>query len=256
MLAVLAQVVNRPAPQIDLGAVDLSCAFCVVDVRERDQPIVYASPMFLLLTGYAESEVVGKNCRFLQSPDGEVKEGEERKWTGGQEVYAMKHHLRKGREVQVELINYRKGGQRFLNLVTVVPVPDPKTKESDAFFVGFQVDLSEGPSAAMSKLRDGSYLGDYHTMGLPPALLGRSDTYAISRDLPTVLGTGSDIGATQTKINALLLENNSDFIHVVSLKGAYLYVSPSITRALGHDADALIGKSLLDLTHPADRVPL
>lgn len=55
------------------------------------------------------------------------------------QVYAMKYYLGKGREVQVELVNYRKGGERFLNLVTVVPVPDPHTGEQGAFLVGFQV---------------------------------------------------------------------------------------------------------------------
>lgn len=139
MLSVLASVVRRTHPQIDIGPVDMSCAFVVVDVRERDEPIVYASPTFLLLTGYGEHEVVGRNCRFLQSPDGTVGPGEQRKWTGAREVYAMKHHLFKGREVQVELVNYRKGGARFLNLVTVVPVPDTKTGEERAFLVGFQV---------------------------------------------------------------------------------------------------------------------
>ncbi|KZV94378.1 hypothetical protein EXIGLDRAFT_737125 [Exidia glandulosa HHB12029] len=255
MLSILASVVNRTQPQIDIGPVDMSCAFVVVDVREPDEPIVYASPTFLLLTGYAEQEVVGRNCRFLQSPDGAVGAGEDRKWTGAREVYAMKHHLGKGREVQVELINYRKGGARFLNLVTVVPVPDPKTGDDRAFLVGFQVDLSEGPNQAMSKLRDGSYLGDYHTMGLPPALRTHGvENYAVSRDLPAVLGTDAD--DVQNAVAQLLLEHNSDFIHVLSLKGAYLYVSPSITRALGYEPNDLMGKSVSDLCHPADRVPL
>lgn len=34
--------------------------------RERDNPIVYASEGFYTMTGYSQSEVIGKNCRFLQ----------------------------------------------------------------------------------------------------------------------------------------------------------------------------------------------
>jgi PAS domain-containing protein len=37
------------------------------DIRKYDHPIVYASPTFQRLTGYDASEIMGKNCRFLQS---------------------------------------------------------------------------------------------------------------------------------------------------------------------------------------------
>ncbi len=67
MVGVLARVAARRDPQTVLGPVDCSCAFVVVDVRKFDHPTVYASPSFLQLTGYDAHEVVGKNCRFLQS---------------------------------------------------------------------------------------------------------------------------------------------------------------------------------------------
>ena len=34
-----------------------------------DNPIVYASESFIELTGYERSQVLGRNCRFLQGPD-------------------------------------------------------------------------------------------------------------------------------------------------------------------------------------------
>jgi hypothetical protein len=37
------------------------------DVRRYDCPIVYASPTFTALTGYELPQVLGRNCRFLQS---------------------------------------------------------------------------------------------------------------------------------------------------------------------------------------------
>ena len=42
---------------------------------------------------YSMGEVIGKNCRFLQSPDGEVRAGEDRKYTGGSEVYELKKRV-------------------------------------------------------------------------------------------------------------------------------------------------------------------
>lgn len=47
-----------------------------------------------------------------------------------------------------------------------------------------------------------------------------------------------------------------DFIYVVSLKGSLLYVAPAVTRVLGHNPADLVGKSIADLCHPADVVPL
>ncbi|EJC98220.1 uncharacterized protein FOMMEDRAFT_31982 [Fomitiporia mediterranea MF3/22] len=57
-------------------------------------------------------------------------------------------------------------------------------------------------------------------------------------------------------LHLLLLEHLPDFIHVLSLKGHFLYVSPGITRVLGYSPADLIGKSVGDFCHPSDAVPL
>lgn len=36
--------------------------------RDPDMPIIYVSAEFCKMTGYAEKEILGKNCRFLQGP--------------------------------------------------------------------------------------------------------------------------------------------------------------------------------------------
>lgn len=65
----------------------MSTAFCVVDARKRHLPIVYASESFSDLTGYANVDIIGKNCRFLQSPEGKVEQGSPRRFTDGDGVY-------------------------------------------------------------------------------------------------------------------------------------------------------------------------
>jgi hypothetical protein len=59
------------------------------------------------------------------------------------------------KEHQASIINYRKGGQPFVNLITVIPI----TNESNEvmFFVGLQVDLVEQPNAILEKMK-GIYL--------------------------------------------------------------------------------------------------
>jgi PAS domain S-box-containing protein len=143
------RVATRPNPQINIGAVDLSCAFVVTDAKEHDNPIVYCSESFERLTGYSRHEIQQQNCRFLQSPDGKVEAGVKRKYCDDDAVLYLKNAINTRAEAQISLINYRKGGQPFMNLLTMIPVFDESGDVSN--FVGFQVDLVERPSAINSK---------------------------------------------------------------------------------------------------------
>lgn len=149
MLGVLMRVAARPKPQINIGAVDMSCAFVVCDVSQHDIPIVYCSDIFERLTGYSKHEILGRNCRFLQAPDGKVQPGIKRKYVDDQAVLHLKNMISQRQEAQISLINYRKGGQPFMNLLTMIPI----TWDSDEirYFVGFQVDLVEQPTSITNK---------------------------------------------------------------------------------------------------------
>jgi len=57
-------------------------------------------------------------------------------------------------------------------------------------------------------------------------------------------------------LHMLLLEKSPDFIVVLSLKGAFLYVAPSIRLVLGYEPEELVGKNISDYCYPADLVPL
>jgi PAS domain-containing protein len=193
LLSLLARVANRPSPTITLGPVDLTCAFTVVDIRRFDQPIVYASPTFLQLTGYPEVDVIGRNCRFLQAPGGNVQRNDDRRWTNPESVKIMHKAVVAGKECQTSLINYKKGGHAFVNLVSLIPVP-PAQGEEAAFVVGFQVDLTQQPNAILQRLKDGSYVVNYAGGAAGNNLgPGRSKSYAVpkaavSPELRTLLG--------------------------------------------------------------------
>ena len=149
MLGVLMRVATRPNPQINIGAVDMSCAFVVCDVQQHDIPIVYCSDVFERLTAYTKHEILGRNCRFLQAPDGKIKSGVKRKYVDDQSVLRIKKMITARQETQISLINYRKGGQPFMNLLTMIPI---KWDTSEVrYYVGFQVDLVEQPSSVTNK---------------------------------------------------------------------------------------------------------
>ena len=149
MLRVLTQVAARPNPQINIGAVDMSCAFVVCDCTKFDAPIVYCSEMFERLTGYSRHEILGRNCRFLQAPDGKIQAGVKRKYVDDQAVLRIKKKISQRKETQISIINYRKGGQPFMNLLTMIPI----SWDSDEikYYVGFQVDLVEQPTSITNK---------------------------------------------------------------------------------------------------------
>ncbi|KAL0959515.1 hypothetical protein HGRIS_011225 [Hohenbuehelia grisea] len=292
ILSVLGRVANRPNPKVILGPVDLTCSFAVVDTRRHDHPIVYCSPTFCRLTGYEEHEVIGRNCRFLQAPGGNVERGSQRPHSNDAVA-----HLRKAlvadKECQTSIVNYRKDGSAFINLLTVIPIAGgelglPHEEHEVVYHVGFQVDLTEQPNAILRRLRDGSYMVNYsnpsspqsstrdrrgQSVSLPvmsPTLRTMLSDSAFLNSLPLSTSAtpstptqassmSNDKPDTQGKhqlLNTILLEYTPDFIMVVSLKGSFLYVAPSVRSVLGYEADELIGRSITDFCHPKDVVPL
>jgi diguanylate cyclase (GGDEF)-like protein/PAS domain S-box-containing protein len=84
-----------------------------VDATHPDQPVVRVNPAFLAMTGYAEGEVLGRNCRFLQGPD-----------TDAATIAQISAGIREGVPVRCELLNYRKDGTPFWNHLAISPVRD------------------------------------------------------------------------------------------------------------------------------------
>lgn len=265
MLAVLARVAARPSPEIDIGTVDLSCAFVVCDAEKDDFPIVYCSDNFERLTGYTKHAILGRNCRFLQSPDGNVQSGVYRKYVDDDSVLYLKNMINLRREAQISLINYRRGGQPFMNLLTIIPV----TMDSDQvkYFVGFQVDLVEQPNAVTNRNADGSYSINYQRDMMPRYVMNAPESnqnkaelgQTISReDVSAILGSmeQGDTEHVSRLWDKVLLENTDDVIHVLSLKGLFQWVSPSAARVLEYEPNEIIGTALSSVCHPSDIVPV
>lgn len=208
--------------------------------------------------------------------------GSKRKYTDNVAVAHLKRMLNAGKECQASLINYRRGGVPFINLVTVVPIPWEGTDV--VYHVGFQVDLVEQPNAILRNMRDGSYQVNYTVTNPPQPPLrpptGRELTLGLHPDIVEILGNrvnqpgfgqGDDGGKSEWL--KMVLENSDgqsdfcrvkelrrlsliDFIHVLSLKGLFQYVSPSVRRVLEYEPEELMNKNIADICHPSDIVPL
>ena len=231
MMFLQMRVATRPTPQISIGAVDMSCAFVVCDARKFDMPIVYCSATFEKLTGYTKHEILGQNCRFLQAPDGKVESGVKRKYVDDDAVFYLKARCESKRECQISIINYRKGGQPFMNLLTTIPI----TWDSPdiAYIVGFQVDLVDQPGSIMNKNQDGSVVINYQHRQppvyypipqiesrhhIPGTTISRED---VSRLLTSIGAVDSE--ASRRTWDKVLLENTDDVVHVLSLKGLFFF---------------------------------
>ena len=112
-------------------------AMVITNPRKPDNPIEVVNPAFLALTGYRESEVIGRNCRFL---------------SGGETEPAVREQMRmaidQARPVLVDVLNYRKDGSPFRNGVMIAPLFDDDGQLD--YFLGSQVDLERKDAAALS----------------------------------------------------------------------------------------------------------
>jgi PAS domain S-box-containing protein len=108
------------------------------DLEQQDCPIVYASDSFTQLTGYSQAEILGQNCRFLQAPGGKVRRSSTRKHVDKAVVKQMRHALERNEEVALEVTNFKKNGEKFVNLLAMIPVFwDSATPR---YCVGFQAE--------------------------------------------------------------------------------------------------------------------
>jgi PAS domain S-box-containing protein len=95
----------------------------------EDSPIVYANKAFEAITLYSQSEIVGRNCRFLQGADRDQPE-----------LDRLRAAIRDREPVEVVLRNYRKGGQLFFNRLVVKPLLGPSGEV--IYFLGVQYDVT------------------------------------------------------------------------------------------------------------------
>ncbi|CAM9634634.1 unnamed protein product, partial [Ascophyllum nodosum] len=108
-------------------------SFCVTDPQLPDNPIVYASNTFIELTGYDRSQVLGRNCRFLQGPD-----------TDPDAVAKIRKGIEEGKDTSVFLRQYKADGTVFWNHVFVAALRNNDHKIIN--YVGIQHPLEKEPS--------------------------------------------------------------------------------------------------------------
>lgn len=103
----------------------LNAGVVISDARLPDMPIIYVNPKFEQMSGYSSSEVLGRNCRFLQ--------GAELDQPGLAAIRQAIHNQANG---YAKLRNFRKDGSLFVNELFISPVKDETGQVTH--FVGIQ----------------------------------------------------------------------------------------------------------------------
>eukprot|EP01034_Spumella_vulgaris_P029243 gene29243-36260_t len=113
--------------------------FLITDPSLPDNPIVYASDGFCNLTGYKRSDVLGRNCRFLQGPGTDPIANE-----------LIREGLRSHNDVTVCLLNYKADGTPFWNQFYLASLKDREGKIVN--FMGVQCDAGVVPVREMKDI--------------------------------------------------------------------------------------------------------
>lgn len=104
-------------------------AMVVSDPTLPDSPLIYVNAAFEALTGFSASEILGRNCRFLQGP-----------LTDPNDVQRLRDAIARREPIELDLLNHKRDGTPFWNRLMVAPVfcDDGSLR----YFVASQLDVT------------------------------------------------------------------------------------------------------------------
>lgn len=108
---------------LERDEVEMSVVFS--DPHSPDNPMIFVSDEFETQTGYSPDEAVGRNCRFLQGPE-----------TNPHAIEAIRQGLKAETRFTIDILNYRKNGEPFVNRLRIRPIYDGEGRL--IFFAGAQ----------------------------------------------------------------------------------------------------------------------
>lgn len=124
---------------------------------QRGFPLIYVNRMFQQTTGYQKSEIIGRNCKFLQNGG----------YSEQTQILKIAEALREERPIRVKISNFKKDGTPFKNLLALKPIFDVDGKY--CFVVGVQMDCSsETTDAEQIALVDDIIYAIPNVMYCPP----------------------------------------------------------------------------------------
>ena len=106
-----------------------SSGIAIADMRADDFPLIFINPAFEKMTGYSESEAIGRNCRYLQHPE-----------LNQPERVLLRQAIQNKQACTVRIKNYKKNGEMFWNQLQISPIFD--SRNILAYYIGVQTNIS------------------------------------------------------------------------------------------------------------------
>lgn len=101
----------------------------ITDPKKQDNPIIYANQSFYKMFGYTQDEVLGKNCRFLQTHKREQKSIDE-----------IRVALKEQKPITTIVLNHKKNGELIQCELSISPIFDKNAVLQ--YFLGIQKDVT------------------------------------------------------------------------------------------------------------------
>lgn len=147
----MSSAISESILQQAIHSVVAECNFCVTvaDARVNDHPLIAVSPVFEETTGFSAAEILGKNCRFLNY-------GCER---DPEQTAALRHTCQTGEPFTGVLVNRKKSGELFANLLDLRGLSiatNAETGEELWLLIGIQAevtDIDEAPTDHMEEMQ-------------------------------------------------------------------------------------------------------
>ena len=139
-------------------ALPLAFSLTTASRDRRGFPLMYVNKQFEKLTGYSRSDVLGRNCKFLQCPESEKAQ-----------LNILTEALRMERPAKVVLSNVTRDQRPFKNLIVIKPVFDEKRVYS--YVMAIQMDVTRDFENCTNKMQLAQELMDM----LPSTLISGDD---------------------------------------------------------------------------------
>lgn len=104
-------------------------AMALSDPTLPDNPIIYVNAAFEKLTGFSATDIIGRNCRFMQGPD-----------TDPRDVDAIRKAVLNQQSIELDLLNHKRDGTPFWNRLSIAPVWEEAGQAR--YFVASQLDVT------------------------------------------------------------------------------------------------------------------
>ncbi|WP_412725103.1 ATP-binding protein [Alteromonas sp. D210916BOD_24] len=108
---------------------EATVSIIISDIKRVGQPVMYVNSAFENLTGYSKNEIIGHNCRAMQGED-----------TDKHAIEKVRRAIANREPIEITLLNYKKNGEAFYNLLNLTPV---KINGEVTHYIGFQQDVTQ-----------------------------------------------------------------------------------------------------------------